>query len=144
MSVEDLFDQLKVHEGTGPMKGGRFFPYTDTIGKVTIGYGRNLTDRGLSADEVEMLLNHDMDEAAAAAAEYPWFRTLDGIRQRVVVDMIFNLGAVGFSKFKATIAAIASGDYVLASDRMLKSKWAGQVGKRARTLARMMSTGLEQ
>ena len=34
-------------------------PYMDSVGKCTIGVGRNLTDRGLSVDEVELLFEID-------------------------------------------------------------------------------------
>lgn len=135
MTLTAIFKQLVAHEGL------RLKPYPDTVGKLTIGYGRNLSDRGISKDEAELLLMHDLQEAIAAAGTYPWFAGLDPVRQRVVVDMLFNLGATKFRKFVGTIAAIASGDYVKASAHMLNSLWARQVGARATRLARMMATG---
>lgn len=133
---DDLIDQLVLHEGL------RLKPYTDTVGKLTIGVGRNLTDVGISEEEAHVLLDHDLDQCVADLATFDWFHRLDAIRQRVLIDMRFNLGPSRFRAFKQTLAAVASGDYVKASDSMLKSKWSQQVGQRARTLARMMATGL--
>lgn len=131
-----VLEQIELHEGR------RAKPYVDSVGKITIGVGRNLTDRGLREDEIDYLYMNDLREATDDAKTFPWFTGLNDARQAVVIDMCFNLGLTKFQKFKQTIAAIASGDYVKASDSMLKSKWASQVGKRAQTLARMMATGI--
>lgn len=136
-----LRERVKRHEGTGPVKGGRFYPYTDTTGHITIGWGRNLTGKGISTATAEALLDEDLDDAVAGAASFPWFARLDAVRQEVVAEMVFNLGLPKFQQFKATMAAIAAGDYHKASEQMLKSLWAKQVGQRARTLARMMKEG---
>ena len=137
-----LIEEIARDEGTGPMVRGRHLSYTDTVGKTTIGYGRNLTDNGLSSREAFTLLEHDIDEAIAdLSATYPWFARLDGVRQRALVNMRFNLGPHRFRQFRQTLAATEAGDYRTASTQMLKSKWAGQVGQRAVRLARMMATG---
>ncbi len=130
-----LRDQLLLHEGL------RLFPYTDTAGKLTIGVGRNLTDNGLSREEALLLLDHDIVTAITECAQFPWFAGLSDIRQRVIVDMMFNLGPARFKHFTAMITAVATGDYEAAAEQMLKSLWAKQVGQRAKTLAAMMRTG---
>ena len=66
---------------------------------------------------------------------------LDDVRQRVLLDMAFNLGVVGLLSFKRTLGVIEAGRYELAAAMMLDSKWAGQVGQRAERLSRMMATG---
>ena len=128
--------QLRLHEGE------RLKPYRCTAGKLTIGVGRNLEDRGISAEESAMLLANDI---AAMERELqhalPWVATLDEVRQRVLVDMAFNLGIVGLLAFKRTLGAIAAGQYQQAATMMLDSKWARQVGQRAERLSRMMATG---
>ena len=137
-----LIEEIARDEGTGPMVRGRHLSYTDTVGKTTIGYGRNLTDNGLSSREAFTLLEHDIDEAIAdLSATYSWFARLDGVRQRALVNMRFQLGATGLRRFKATLAAIASGDYVQAGDHMQASLWARQVPTRASRIIRMMKTG---
>lgn len=138
---EKLIAQLIHHEGSGPVKHGRYLPYTDTVGKVTIGYGRNLTDRGLSAEEALDLLAHDVDESIRDCATFPWFVGLDPVRQRVLVDMRFNLGPSRFRKFQRTLRAVEAHDFASAASHMLDSLWARQVKGRARHLARLMATG---
>lgn len=122
----------------------RRFPYRDTVGKLTIGVGRNLEDVGLSADEIEYLLGNDLKRVEAEARKFPWFAGLDEVRQSVVLNMLFNLGETKFRGFANTIKAIESGDYHGAARRMLQSKWARQVGNRAVRLAAMMRTGVVQ
>lgn len=132
----ELVAQLRKHEGV------RHKPYKDTVGKLTIGVGRNLDDKGLSDEEINILLSNDigdaMDDAATLVVNF-WSLTEN--RQRVLVDMAFNMGRRGLSTFVNTLAAIERGDYEDASRRMLKSKWASQVGQRAITLSQMMKRG---
>ena len=71
----------------------------------------------------------------------PWVATLDEVRQRVLLDMAFNMGIVGLLGFKRTLATIQAGDYQAAATMMLDSRWAKQVGQRAERLSRMMATG---
>ncbi|WP_042624810.1 glycoside hydrolase family protein [Burkholderia plantarii] len=122
-------------------EGRRLMPYTDTVGKITIGVGRNLTDVGISESECDMLLADDIDRTVAwLDAKLPWWRELDSVRQRVMVNMAFNMGG-GLLTFVNTLDAIKRGDYAAASKGMLDSKWARQVGARATRLAEMMTTG---
>ena len=71
----------------------------------------------------------------------PWIGDLDEVRQRCLMDMAFNLGVAGLMKFEKTLRLIAQGNLSGASQEMLRSKWADQVGQRAITLSRMMATG---
>ena len=136
MNLDAFRLQLIRHEGLV------LFPYTDTTGHTSIGVGRNLSGCGITKAEALYLLDNDIDRhIGELLAALPWVARLDDVRQRVLADMAFNLGIPRLLKFKGTLAAVESGDYVKASDLMLKSLWARQVGKRALTLARMMSTG---
>jgi lysozyme len=131
-----LLKQLRLNEGV------RSKPYKDTVGKISIGVGRNLTDVGLRPDEIDYLLINDIKVAEDGLDKYlPWWRQLDSIRQRVMLDMTFNMGIQGFLGFKNTIAKVKAGDYKGAKQGMLGSKWAKQVGHRAERLAYMMETG---
>lgn len=130
-----LLDQIERHEGR------RRTVYFDSLGVPTIGVGRNIRDKGLSEDEIDYLLQNDVRECLADLVTFPWFDALDNVRQNVLIDMRFQLGAAGFRKFKGTLAAVASGDYVKAGDHMQASLWARQVPTRAKTLIRMMKTG---
>ena len=51
----------KRHEGTGPMQNGRLMPYHDSVGKLTIGYGRNIEDTGVTPEEALYLLQNDLE-----------------------------------------------------------------------------------
>ena len=133
---------LKLHEGTGPMKGDRHMPYNDTEGYTTIGYGRNIEQIGISRDEARSMLVTDLIDAQYKCAnEFGWYKELNEPRQGVVTMMVFNLGLAGFKKFKKTIKHLSYGDYGLAADEMLRSRWADQVGDRAKLLSAMMQTG---
>jgi lysozyme len=117
----DLKQQLIAEEGL------KLKPYVDTVGKVTIGVGRNLTDVGISQDEAFLLLEHDVDTAVAACAQYAWFGTLNQARQCALVDLMVNIGATKFRGFKRMIAALEQGDYAAAAGQLRSSAWASQV-----------------
>lgn len=137
MDTAALREQLIRHEGL------RLKPYTDTVGKLTIGIGRNLTDRGISREEAELLLDNDLASVVTALElAFSWWLSLDDVRQRVLADMAFNLGVGGLLKFKNTLAAVKEGRWDDAADGMLASRWAAQVGARASRLSRMMRTGV--
>lgn len=133
----DLRAQIIDHEGL------RLKPYKDTVGKLTIGVGRNLTDVGISRNEAMALLDRDLARAIVDLDTFPMFDHLSPIRQRVLIDMRFNLGPSRFRTFKRTLAAVAAGDYQAAAAGMLASKWARQVGQRAKRLAAMMATNID-
>lgn len=123
-------------------EGVRLTPYRDTAGKLTIGVGRNLDDVGITDDEAMFLLEHDIDAAVVDCVRaFPWFTTLDRVRQGVIVQMRFNLGLGRLLGFQKMLAAIAKGTYRTAAVEMLESRWAVQVGDRAQRLAKAMRTG---
>jgi lysozyme len=131
--------RLKAKEGTVKRKG-RHMPYTDSVGKLTIGWGRNLTDRGLSDEEAELLLTNDVAEHwGETRGAFPWLERLHPVRQEVVQEMAFNMGVPTLRGFRRTLAAMAA-DQDVAADYMLESLWARQVGKRATELSRMWRT----
>lgn len=120
----------------------RLRPYVDTVGKSTIGYGRDLIDKGISEYEALVLLDNDISECTGTLkARLPWFNMLDEPRQAVLIGMCFNLGFNGLEEFTKMLAAAAHGDYIEASEEMLASEWAKQVGDRAVRLAKQMITG---
>ena len=133
-----LREQLIRHEGL------RLKPYTDTVGKLTIGVGRNLTDNGISKAEAMHLLDNDILEAQTAVVKaLPWTVEIDRPRLEILMNMAFNLGIGGLLKFERFLAAVQEGSYELAAVEMLNSKWAKQVGQRADELASMMRTGID-
>jgi lysozyme len=130
---------LKRHEGW------RNHPYEDTTGVLSIGVGRNLDDRGLSDEEVTFLLYNDIYLSQSELMQtFDWFEFLNEARQDAIISMHFNLGLTRLLKFKKTLAALSDGDFLTASEEMLDSKWADQVGQRAIELSAMVRTGRYQ
>lgn len=133
---ETLKEQLLRHEGL------RLKPYKDSIGKLTVGVGRNLDDKGISKAEAMTMLENDIQDATDdLRTSLPWVDNLDWPRKAVLINMCFNLGITRLLGFKNTLMAIEDSRWQDAHDHMLQSKWAQQVGPRAIELARQMLTG---
>jgi lysozyme len=62
-------------------------------------------------------------------------------RRGVLVNMAYNLGVTGLLSFKKMLSAYKKGAFVEAAQHMLDSKWAKQVGDRAKRLAEQMRSG---
>ena len=133
--MKPIEEQLILHEGM------RLKPYRCTEGKLTIGVGRNLDDKGISKEEALFLLRNDIVTVTTQLQKYDWYINADPIRRKVLIDMAYNLGITGLLQFRRMIAALERGDYEGAADQMLDSRWAEQVGYRAVRLAEMMRTG---
>lgn len=135
MNLDRLKKTLQKHEGL------RMRPYKDTVGKLTIGIGRNLDDIGISEQEAFFLLDNDIQRAVDLTKRIlPEFQELDDLRQEVLVNMAFNMGN-GLQEFKKMLAATIKGEYDVAANEMLSSRWAKQVGQRAIDLAKWMKEG---
>ena len=133
---KELINMLKMHEGYAAK------PYKCSVGKSTIGYGRNLDDNGITREEAEVLLNSDIRSATHDAVVFiPPLYELSDNRQMAIIDMSFNLGYNRLSGFKKLRRAILNKDYTQAAKEMLNSKWATQVGNRATRLAVLMEEG---
>ena len=136
MNKTKLAEQLKKHEGL------KLKPYTDTVGKLTLGIGRNLEDKGITEQEALFMLNNDVDYFYGKLSKrLPWLLSLDDVRQNVLVNMAFNLGVGGLLTFKNMLRLVSIGHYQEGAEEMLNSKWAEQVGYRANELAEQMRTG---
>ena len=128
--------RIKTNEGL------RLHPYLDTAGVLSIGYGRNLTDGGISQQEAADLLTHDLEEAESDLGRaWPWVTSLDDVRLGVLIEMAFNMGMPRFSGFVKFTAAMQAHDYGRAAQEMLNSDWAHQVGQRAQRLSAIMLSG---
>lgn len=131
-------------------EGVEYSPYEDSVGIMTVGVGHNMKAKPIPADwtfpltddQIDQLLSEDLEEVFQGLdRNLPWWRGLSYERQRVLVNMAFNLGIKGLMGFKNTLANMKSGLYQSAADGMLASKWASQVGNRAKRLAAMMVMG---
>jgi lysozyme len=135
-TLSTLRSLLVQHEGI------ELTPYRCTSGKLTIGVGRNLDDTGISESEAMALLENDIKRVILETEKtIPWVIKLDPVRQIVLYSMVFNMGIKKFLGFRKMILALEEGEFLKASNEMLKSVWASQVKKRAVELATLMKTG---
>jgi len=136
--MSKLIEQIKRH------KRLRLKPYRCTAGKLTIGYGRNLDDRGITLEEAERMLGEDIGQAINDAIRYvgiyAW-KKLDEVRQGVIINMAFNLGLGRLSKFVRLKAALLEGDWERAAQSIEDSLLYRQTGRRGKELAKQMRTG---
>lgn len=126
---------LRDHEGL------RLKAYQCTAGKTTIGYGRNLDDRGIDADEAELLLDRDVGEAIRDLAKFPFWNVLTERRKAALIDMRFCLGPHRFRQFRKMLGALEAAEYEEAAVQLLDSRFAQQTGRRADNLAKMLREG---
>ena len=154
MAITDkMIERVKKHEGF------RDKPYFDTVGKVTIGYGRNIEDNPLTTNEVRALFNRvnwkskkdaedwaerlmkaDLEKVAeelnATLAMWP---QCSKDQQTVLIDLGFNIGIGGLLSFKRMLKAIDNEEPTIAAYELLNSKYARQVKTRAIDNARLLA-----
>jgi lysozyme len=119
----------------------RVYPYVDTVGKITIGLGYNLSDRGIDDEWINTQYQKDINFFYNQLSKFDWYQQLIPDRQIILIDMAF-MGWKKFITFNKMIKAIEQGDYKQAAFEMLNSKWAEQVKNRATVLAHGMLTGV--
>ena len=135
MNYQKLISQAKRHEGK------RLDLHKCPAGYWSIGYGHNLEAKGISQAIADQLLLDDLAEAETAVRKHISIEHLNDARIAVLINMAFNLGMAGLLKFKLFLYYLSMGDYERAADEMLDSRWAMQVGGRAKELAEQMRTG---
>ena len=137
MNIAKIKSELKRDEGF------RRKPYLDTRGKLTIGYGNNLDDVGITEYEADFLLMNSISETMLDLdMGFPHWRCLSDERQRAMVNMAFNLGLPRFLTFVKMLDALKEGAFVRAADEALDSLWAKRdVGVRAVRIAEQILNG---
>lgn len=134
-------DRVRVR--TKQAEGFRAHPYVDTAGKLTIGYGRNLTADGISEVEACALLEHDLLNAVHAVAwALPWTLALNDARQEVLVELEFNLGLAGEEGFTQMLGHLQRGEYAAAGAALLDSRLVTEEHARAEQWAQQLESGL--
>jgi lysozyme len=138
-----LLDQLVADLRTD--EGERLYAYRDSRGFLTIGIGINIDRAGGGGITAEESLHLCQNRLRAAEAdldrELPWWRNMSSARQRVLVNMTYNLGLAGLLGFHRALAAMQVGDYDKAADEMVDSEWFEEVGARAVRLVALMRKG---
>jgi len=140
MDYEEIKERIKKHEG--------FISkiYLDSLGKATIGYGHLITEKDnfqegieYSIKELEEVFNKDFNKAVEGTNELTSnlnlvLATVKG----VIIEMVFQLGKTGVSKFKKFFEALNNQDYNEAANQMLDSNWHKQTPKRCIELSKII------
>lgn len=117
-------------------------PYKDTVGKLTIGYGRNLDDNGITAEEARYLLARDQIRSHnELSGNFAFFQNMDPIRQAVLADMHHNMGLTRLLTFKKMLRACQFEDWDQAAIEIENSKYFQQTRSRAKRNYMMMKFG---
>jgi lysozyme len=89
------------------------------------------------------ILEHDLQTAIKGAkdlmAEHGCI-DIDEVAEEIIIEMIFQLGKTGVSKFKNMWKALSELNYVGASYEMLDSRWAKQTPNRAKAMSAEMAS----
>jgi lysozyme len=143
-----LKDQLRRDEGD------RDVPYWDCCGKpwtekeeccigdghpghLTVGVGWNLRNP-LPFNVRDQLLEISIARARRECETLPEYAGLSPARRDAVTNMVFNMGLEGYKTFRLTRAYLREGRWDAAAEEMLDSKWAIQVGDRAKRIAQQI------
>ncbi len=125
-----LIDSIKQHEGYVGIV------YKDSLGIDTIGYGFTIKDLELDEDICEIILERKLKELETRVnLKFKWFMYMPQEIKDVVMEMCYQLGVGGVSKFKKTIAYLQNKQWEEASVEMLDSLWAKQTPNRAKELS---------
>ena len=133
--MKNLIENIKESEGFVE------HVYNDSLGIPTIGYGFAIKDLILDEDIAEEILLRKVKALALRVQnKFDWFNTAPDIIKEVVIEMCYQLGLGGFSKFKKTISYLEKENYLEASKEMLRSRWAKQTPNRAKKLSKIVAS----
>lgn len=146
-------DLLRLVSQLDRQEDRRTHPYMDCCGKpwrecpdqfrghLTVAVGLNL-DGGLTDEEIDYLLANRLERAKQDCLRaFPWFASLDSVRQAALVNICFNMGLANLRTFKNALTEMAAQNYVRAAGEFAASRWASQVGQRAVELCAQIRTG---
>ena len=125
-----LIERLKVNEGF------RSSVYQCSLGFDTIGYGFAIKDLELTEKEAEYLLANRVSQKHLHLLDnLDWYSDMPPEVQGVILEMVYQLGFTGFTKFKKAISNMKDKNWKDAATEMLDSRWAKQTPNRANQLA---------
>jgi len=137
--MKDLLEKIKHHEGFVE------HVYDDSLGIPTIGYGFAIKDLILDEDIAEEILIRKLEKLQKNAnSRFKWLEDMPQEVQEVVINMCYQLGIRGVSKFRKAISAMQEGDWEEAADEMLDSLWARQTPNRAKELSDIVRNQVEK
>ena len=133
MTKDQLKSWIKHYEGFNGKA------YMDSRGRLTIGWGRNIQEVGITPAEGDYLFDNDIAFVEKVLLQHNFYLNAPGNVKDALFNMCFNLGINGLLEFKDMIKAIEDKNYSLAAKAALASSWAMEVGKRAKDIALMIS-----
>ena len=133
---ETLVEDIKKEEGY------RSSVYLDTLQKPTIGYGFLIDTLELQEDICELILMRKLEKLIKSIKfNFKWFDDMPDKVQDVIINMCYQLGVSGVSKFKKTIQFMKNQQWDRASVEMLDSKWGReQTPQRAKRLSEIVKS----
>ena len=131
--MKDLLKKIKHHEGF------RSKVYKCTEGYDTIGYGFAIKDLDLDEDLAEEILLRKLEKLIERVRnKFDWLDDVPHEVQGVIVEMSYQMGVSGVSKFKKALHAMQMFKWELAADELLDSRWAKQTPNRAKELSNII------
>jgi len=143
MNLDKLREEIKYDEGSVNKI------YLDHLGLATFGIGHLVTEwdeeygwevgTPVSEDRCNEVFDTDIQIVLSDCDRlYPDFNELPEEVQRIIANMMFNMGRPRLSKFKGMKRGVDARDWNAAADEMVDSKWYRQVTKRADRLVERM------
>ena len=141
MDMSRLLESVKKHEGY------RNKVYLDTLGKRTVGVGHLCVEDFWEDDKeyeekfLMTILEHDLSAAIKGANDLMAENGCMDMNEKaheLIIEMVFQLGKTGVSKFRNMWKALSALDYSTAAEQMLDSRWAKQTPNRANGMADIM------
>ena len=143
MNLDKLREEIKYDEGSVNEI------YLDHLGLATFGIGHLVTEwdeeygkpvgTPVSTDRCNEVFASDIQIVLADCEQlYPDFNDLPEEVQRIIANMMFNMGRPRLSKFKGMKAGVDARDWQKAADEMVDSRWYRQVTNRAERLVERM------
>ncbi len=137
-----LLKSVRDHEGY------RDQVYLDSLSKRTVGVGHLCVeefwedDKKYSEKFLMEILEKDLENAISGAEELLKGCNLPSLANEIVVEMVFQLGKTGVSKFRNFLAALQgdSPQWLKASEEMLDSRWAKQTPNRAKGMSEVIAS----
>lgn len=123
-------------------EGLRLRPYTDSYGYLTIGYGHNLSENGITIAIAQALLNSDIVAAQKQVfTNCPWIADIGIARSDALVHLCFWVGIGAFMGFKDMLAAAEAENWQAAHDTLINSTLHAEIPDRCEAIANRLLTG---
>ena len=143
MNIQKLKEELEYDEGC------KYEIYNDHLGYPTFGIGHLVVDSDpeygegvgapVSEDRVISAFEADIVGVVSDCKRlYPDFGSLPEDAQRIIANMMFNMGYTRLSKFKGMKSGVNARDWNAAANEMVDSRWYKQVTNRAERLVKRM------